>query len=331
MSLKRYALSAFLCGIIGLAGAQTSAKRYIFLEHFTNSRCSICASQNPGFFNTIANYEDDIHLLTFHPPIPYNNCAFYLDNPSENLSRTGFYGITGTPRVIRNGTASSTAAQVTAATLDALVGQTSPIQIVVTESEGADRQVNAEVRTLGFEPSGNLRLFAAIVEREVQYNAPNGEHLHHHVFRKMLSAIDGDPFVPALMGGSVNVQYEYTVANAWKPEETYVLVFLQDIETKEIFNSGSRFDEVATGTNEASLSNIRIYPNPVGDVLTVANNGAVFSGMLQILDATGKTVMQQAIDAAQSITLNLQGLPAGLYLASLSTVEGQKVEKLIKQ
>lgn len=331
MSLKRYAMSAFLCGIIGLAGAQTSAKRYIFLEHFTNSRCSNCASQNPGFFNTIANYEDDIHLLTFHPPIPYNNCAFYLDNPTENVSRTGFYGIVGTPRVVRNGTASSSASQVTASMLDPLVGQTSPIQIVVTESDGTDRQVNAEVRTLGFEPSGNLRLFAAIVEREVQYNAPNGENLHHHVFRKMLSAIDGDPFVPALMGGSVNVHYEYTLANAWKPEETYVLVFLQDIETKEIFNSGSRFDEVATGTDEAFLNSIRMYPNPVTDALTVANTGPAFSGSLHIIDATGRTVMQHAIDSQQSITLNLGELPTGIYLASLSTAEGQKVEKLIKK
>ncbi|MDX1408772.1 MAG: hypothetical protein R3330_11580, partial [Saprospiraceae bacterium] len=43
------------------SGAQSSAPRYPLLEHFTNTPCSICGSQNPGFFNRLEAYEGQYH------------------------------------------------------------------------------------------------------------------------------------------------------------------------------------------------------------------------------------------------------------------------------
>jgi hypothetical protein len=36
------------------------------VEHFTNSNCSVCASNNPGIFATLRNYPDVIHVA-FYP------------------------------------------------------------------------------------------------------------------------------------------------------------------------------------------------------------------------------------------------------------------------
>ena len=67
------------------------SKRYIHLEHFTNTRCSSCGSINPGFYNVISGYEGSYHHMTIHPSFPYSSCALYQANISENTARTNFY------------------------------------------------------------------------------------------------------------------------------------------------------------------------------------------------------------------------------------------------
>ncbi|MCB9295388.1 MAG: Omp28-related outer membrane protein [Lewinellaceae bacterium] len=118
------------------------------------------------------------------------------------------------------------------------------------------------VFSLGTPPSGDIRLFVAVVEKEIQYNAPNGETLHHDVFRDMLTSKDGDPVSLAAAGGSVTASFNYTIQNNWNANQVYVLAFVQDYATKEVFNSGTPFDPLISSAEEASVSAMRLYPNP---------------------------------------------------------------------
>ncbi|NUQ26724.1 MAG: Omp28-related outer membrane protein [Saprospiraceae bacterium] len=318
----------FAFAIVGWT--QNSAKRYILLEHFTNSRCSICASQNPGFFNVIANYPDDVHHVSIHPPVPYNNCVFYLANPSENSSRATYYNITGTPRVIRNGTMSSSAGAVTPAVLNAMLGQTSSIGIVVTENAGAQREADVEVLTLGDQPAGSLRLFAMVVEREVEYNAPNGEPVHHNVFRKMLTSINGDNYVPAATGQSVSFNFEFEVQSGWNEEEIYVLAFVQNIESKEVLNSGTRFDEAITSVDDPAVSNWKLFPNPVNDKLFLQTARSE-QGECRLYDATGKLLQKFPLDGQLQLDFDLNNYPTGIYTLQLVTDTGKYPFKIVKK
>ncbi|MCB0530326.1 MAG: hypothetical protein KDC65_17730, partial [Saprospiraceae bacterium] len=100
---KHKLLLLFLFAATALS-AQSSAKQYVMIEHFTNTKCPTCASKNPAFYNLINQYPDDIHHISIHPPIPYNTCGLYLANTTENSARANFYGIFGTPSIAINGT-----------------------------------------------------------------------------------------------------------------------------------------------------------------------------------------------------------------------------------
>lgn len=310
--------------------AQQQAKRYLLLEHFTNTRCGICANSNPGFYNTIAGYEGDYHHIAYHPSVPYSNCIFYQANTEENSARANYYTIFGTPRVFFNGTNGVSGGQVSASMLEDRIGQTSPLAIQVRETGNSNRQVEVEVFSVDNPPVGDLRLFVAVVEKEIQYNAPNGETLHHDVFRDMLTDKDGDPITLSAAGGSVVASFNFAVQSGWQENEVYVLAFVQDYSTKEVFNSGTRFDPVINSTGEELGGTMRLYPNPAMEEAVVEFPNVV-TGVLAVRNGFGQTVLTQKAAGQRKARLDVQGLPAGAYWVSFESEKGHWVKPLFKR
>lgn len=62
------------------------------------------------------------------------------------------------------------------------------------------------------------------------------------------------------------------------------LVWIQDVTTKEILNSGTKFDPTPTALDETLLPNFKIYPNPVVDNLNLKfdNSISVFISLTNI-------------------------------------------------
>jgi len=328
--MKKVNLLALLLLMANFAFSQTSAKRYIMLEHFTNSRCSSCAGQNPGFFNTIANFEDDVHHIAYHPQFPYPACVFYQANTVQNSARATFYNISSTPRVLRNGLNATSANQITAAILQGLQGQTSPIGFTVSETTGANRTATIQVHTFGDAPSGNLRLFVAVAEREIDYTSPNGEMLHHNVFRKMLTNISGDDFTPAASGSSATLTFNYNIEGGWNADEIYVLAFVQNIDTKEVLNSGTRFDPVVTATDEAVNDlNVKLFPNPTSGLVHLQFEEAI-SGTVSLLDVSGAVRWSRPLQNEATTAVNLSNLPAGIYYLRVQSDMGVSVHRVVK-
>lgn len=329
--MKKVNLLALLLLMANFALSQTNAKRYIMLEHFTNTRCSVCASQNPGFFSTIANFDDDVHHIAYHPPYPYNSCLFYQANTAQNSARATFYSIPGTPRVLRNGANSSTAGQVTSAILQGLQGQTSPIGFTVSETSGASRTATIRVHTFGDAPTGNLRLFVAVTEREIPYASPNGETLHHNVFRKMLTNISGDAFTPAASGSTTTLTFNYTIEGTWDADEIYVLAFVQNVDTKEVLNSGTRFDPVVTSTGEANLTpDFKIFPNPASGLTNIQFHEPI-NGVLSLLDARGAVLWNSRVDQVQNTTADLSAFAPGVYILRVQSDRGINQQRIVRQ
>lgn len=76
----------------------------ILVEHFTNTKCSVCASRNPGFQANL-NAHPAVKLLSIHPSAPYSTCLLSQQNTADNDARTNYYGVYGgTPRLVINGT-----------------------------------------------------------------------------------------------------------------------------------------------------------------------------------------------------------------------------------
>lgn len=88
------------------------------------------------------------------------------------------------------------------------------------------------------------------------------------------------------------------------------------------------------GIKETTLLNdLKTYPNPISDELTIEVNLLVNTPTLNctIIDALGKIVLKQAIVNSKT-TINTSGLEKGFYFLSTSTIDGKPVKttKLVK-
>ncbi len=332
LNMKNLALPLLLLFCVGL-NAQNLPKKYVLLEHFTNSKCPICASKNPAFYNLIANYPDDVHHIAYHPPIPYNTCVFYLDNPTENSGRASVYSINGTPRVALNGSlAPVSGALLQQALLTAEIGETSPLSLSVTETgAGNARTVKIKAKSWATVPSGNYRIFAAVVEKTVNYNAPNGETVHHNVFRKMLPSLDGGAFQPPAAGQEIEYTYDYTIASGWVASEIYVVAFVQNLTNGEVLNSGTRFDApVSSGVSEtARLQPLQLTPNPVSAqaIAWLPDDNAL---TVEVFNSAGQPVATERQVEAGQVKLFTEHLPAGVYFVKIQGEKGAYAGRMVK-
>ena len=315
-----------------LANAQSPVKRYVTIEHFTNSRCSICASKNPAFYNTIDDYPNDIHHISIHPSVPYNTCVFYLANTAENNALTAIYGISGTPRVALNGVLAAPSSQLLPlATLQAQLNQTSPLLVQVNETTGNSRTATIRLRTQAAIPGGTYKLYAAIVEKTINQVTPNGEGVHHDVFRKMLTPMNGVDYTPAALGQEVTFSYNYDIANNWNASEIYVLAYVRNTATGETLNSGTRFDPIILSAAEAKPSSIQLTPNPTNGV-AFANIGDDVAQCIEVFDSAGRRVTA-GFEHANSgqVAIQLDGLARGFYIVLIRGEKARYVAKVVKE
>lgn len=322
----RNLLTLFYTLLVGAVWAQSP--RTAVVEHFTNTRCSICAANNPAFYQTLSNYPQVLHIA-FHPSAPYVNCLFSQQNKTENDARTNFYNAYGsTPKVAVQGKLLPASNPIiTATTLDTVVNQTSPIEIsAVEEFVAADSiRVTIVVRTTGSIGAQNVLLFAGVTEDPVFYNAPNGETVHHDVFRKALTAVTGDVFAPATAGDSVMFEFGYQVKPSWIISQLRTLVFVQLSDTKEILNAAASVRlSSPLGGKEAVVERRNVYPNPASTSLFVrcAENE---TQAVQIINILGEVVWS-GMPQTETIVIDIKELINGVYF--LRT--GERVTRFIK-
>ncbi len=329
--MKKIILFPFLLLII-LQEPFAQAKRYIFLEHFTNTRCGICAGANPGFYNLLNGYKNQYHHMTVHPPIPYSACLLYQSNPSDNSQRSNFYNIVGTPTLVINGLAKKSLSSVTASTLNAELNKLSPVEVVVKEGGTTIRNATIEVKTVGTKPGGIYKLYAVALEKELNYASPNGEKLHHNVFRDFLTAADGDPIDLAGTGSSVIKNYSITIPPGWVENQIYILAWIQDANTKEVLNSGTVFDGVTANQDLQSLQ-FKIYPNPVQDVLKLEwSNPLAASATISFTNVLGKEIYTGSLKAgSKQFQYPVANFAKGIYFVRIQSGKEKISRKWIKE
>lgn len=221
-------------------------QRFALLEHFTNASCPPCAQQNPIFSAYYNLNKARAHHIAYHTSWPGAD-PMYNANPDEVDTRVGYYNIGGVPTVVTGGLAQNNSADVNDAVVNGATIGGSPIAINVNETtEGTQRNVTIDVKTVSAVPAGNWKIRAAIVERIINYpSAPgtNGEKDFPNVFRRMLiNGTNGATFEAAPIGETATFTYDYTLNGTWNANNIYVIAFIQNETTKEVLNSGSSFD-----------------------------------------------------------------------------------------
>lgn len=329
--MKKIISALMLAAFAAPLFAQAQVKKYVMIEHFTNSRCGICASRNPAFFNLIDDYPSDVHHISVHPPVPYNNCVFYLTNTADNNTMANVYGISGTPRVALNGTLINAGNPLLpTATLESYLNQTSPLHVKVEESgTGANRTASITLRNSGGIPAGDYTLYAAALEKTINQTTPNGESVHHNVLRDLIT--DGIDLAPIALGEEISVNLNYTIQNGWNADEMYVLAWVRNNDgSKAILNSGTRFDPVLVSTQTPAAENAKTWPNPATHEAWVQTGGETIRDV-QLFGVDGRSHRISFTQTHDQVRLDVKILPAGLYYVRLQGDAKTFTGKLVKQ
>lgn len=326
--------SLFVCLLFALSLSAQGAKKYVLIEHFTNSNCGVCAGRNPAFYNLItqAQYADDVHHVSIHPMFPYPSCVFYQANTTENAQWTAQYPVQGTPTIVLNGALQTPSNPLlTEAKLQTYLNQTSPLYLQVTESgTGNARSVNVKARAVGDIPSGDYRLFVAVLEKTINQQTGNGETVHRDVFRKMLTAVAGDAFTPPSAGNTAEFNFNFNLSGNWNAAEVYVLAFVKEMDSKQVLNSGTRFDPVLSDVFEIAPMQLRIVPNPVQEQAFIAL-GDDRAQSLEVFNVSGQRVSGDFTQENSTVALSTARLSPGIYFVKVAGSNGVYVGKFVKE
>ena len=322
-----------------LANAQVA--RTVLVEHFTNSRCGACAGQNPSFYVNLAN-NPQVRHISYHPSSPFSNCFLSQHNQSENDARTNYYNLYGsTPRLaIQGANVSNNPNPFSNANLYVnYAGQTSQFLVKTLQRKTMDSIfVKVVVNTVSAHSFTNLRLYAAAAEDTVFYNAPNGENIHHDVFRRSFFGPNGIVINPAAnVGDSVVFEGKLAKNAAWNFNRIFAYAILQNSTTRAMVQSDvAKPSDVTIITTSSSIERnenlVQVYPNPSANgkfkiALPTSKN---IESEIEVRSIDGRLI-QSLKSKATSIEIDLKAQKAGIYLLRISTGSQVMMKKLVKE
>lgn len=222
-------------------GKAQEAKKYVLFEHYTNTGCGPCATQNPVFKQFYDANTDRAHHIAFHPWWPSSADPMYKYNIAENTSMTQYYGVDGVPAMFANGTSIGSPVNANVGVLDA--AGTSPIKIKVSQNKESDSMnVSVKIITKSSIDTGNFILRVAIIEKLVLFSgAPNGEKEFPNVFRKFIE--NNLPVSFKQTGEEQVFTYKFAIDKTnWIEDQIYTLAYVVNTANKQILNSSTPYD-----------------------------------------------------------------------------------------
>lgn len=324
--------------------------RTILAENFTNLSATAnnaafqrFKADSTGFFNT-----DEIVKLQYHHSSGTVSDQLNQANPSDQDARAAFYGVTSATRAFIDGGFGETSTNATFASgvaagapldryfnLRSLV--TSPVNISIDfVPEPSDKlNVKATVQaTSDLGAAGQYNIFIAVAEQAVLNQV--------YVLRKFLPDASGTPLTSlSASAPAQEVIASYDMRHVTRlPNGQYapfaVIVFVQNLETKEVLQTAIRQDgnaatSVVTGIETPAETGIRLYPNPADHALNVILSAPVKNETpLKVYDMFGRHVYGGTFGAGEDRkVIETKSLPTGVYLIELLTPEGRTRKKVM--
>lgn len=302
--------------------------RRLLHEDFTSSSCPPCLPGGIQLRSVMAARPDSTHTLISYPMTWPSTGDPY--NTAEANDRRQYYGVNSIPNLFLDGGWDGNPNGYTETNFDDF--QIVPSFMSVDATFNVDSinpatkviTVNITINPLQDNPSTFLRLHTAVFETLTENNRsndnPNGETEWHHYMKKMLPDANGMSIPPLQAGVPYTTSLSYTFpglyrlpANSNTPinvatehsveefDDLGVVIFVQDQNTQEVFQSG--YAEVACNT---LVANIQSSPD----------NGTS-NGEIQVLSVQGG--VKYAYDLA-GVPFNgtITGLAAGTYPVTIT-------------
>ena len=238
----RKMLLIFILIVLFFSLIRGQTRRIVLMEEATNASCAPCASNNPKLQAFFSTHFGGVISVRYHAWWPGSDPMYSL-NTIDNTARIQYYGITGVPNYLMDGTNYGVPGDPLA-----MVGQMwqdlvnpSPVKILVEANIDAD-SVRTAVSLIGLQSvtQTNLHLRTAIIERMIVYAYPpgsNGEKVFPDVMRKLLPDANGISIASINPGDTLTYQLNFAVDPAWNWQDLAVVSWLQSDATKEVIQS----------------------------------------------------------------------------------------------
>lgn len=312
--------------------------RNVLVDVITNFYCGPCADAVPVLTDRIELSQSFAFGMVTHSSGWSGNDRLYQDNPVDLGKRYDFYGGNTHPwayvdghRLPGSGGATNV---VTPRSLlkSAQIPAKFDIEKPVLSLQNGVLTATSSLTALTAVSSPNLAVHVAIIERHIDLGAPqpNGEWGSDWVLKAMLPTADGTAMASSwTVGQSMNVQESWTLNNVYKQENLGVLVFVQDMATKDVHQVNYRpirepdtlLDNTAIDSWDQPIG-IKVYPNPARHHLQVeVALEQVADVEVHLLGVDGKRVrslsLAHATPGEHPFRVDLQGLSQGIYIAQI--------------
>lgn len=237
--MKKYSLLLVISLLLpAMSWAQTKenvARECVLFEVFTGVNCPYC----PAAANGIAQLMEEGKNIA---PVAYHTSAFSTPAyfTAETNARASYYGVTSYPTlkadgnltVSGGGSASDNMYSSYLSRYNQRISQTSPFTIDLSlEPEGNAYRVNCVVNQVGQCDAGNVRVFIALTQCNINVSW-QGMHGLHHVCRDMIPTNAGTQFV----GPSMTISEVFDID--YPKEDCYLTAWVQNYSgNKEVYQA----------------------------------------------------------------------------------------------
>lgn len=309
-----------------ICSSEAFVPKKILLEHFTNTYCSVCASRNPGLIANLNNQSETVYLR-YHPSSPYPACTLNQTDKNGNDDRCKHYSLYGsTPRIAINGNPLSANLNYgSQALFTNYIGLVSSYKIKIDQLKtGSKISLRLTLKKVDSSVHMSGKLYLALCEDSIFFNAPNGENLHTSVFRKTLTATAGDALnLPENNGDSLVLFFNTSISNGFNIDRISAVAILTSASGEYLQSEKSKTqdkDESLSLTESKTSPHFKIYPNPAHSEITITPSLKEENYQIKFYDSNMREILM--LSGNGEMTADISFLQAGLYFITISGSNG---------
>ena len=305
------------------------SQRLVLTEEFTQASCAPCASQNPTFNALLHANVDKITSIKYQTSWPGID-PMNADNPVEVQARANLYSVNGLMATL-DGTLIpndcnyylGAPACLDQEEIDAAYAFPARFDIMVEASlVNGVLEVTTDVLCTQ-EVAGNLKLMVVLIEKVIDWGtAPgsNGEVVFYNVMKKFLPGVNGIALGNFWSSGTSET-YTETInideINVYSFDELAVVAFVQDLTTREIYQTGTDMviDITSGYDNSAAPSGISGLP------ISICSGEQTLSPIVNLTNRGNNTLNSATI----SYNINGEDNQVMEWTGSLETLQSENV------
>jgi len=251
---------------------------------------------------------------------------------AQGMVRDGWYGITGYPTVWFDGWKdviggyNPTSYPYYVPVMEERVPYPSnfEVNISITNVDGINLNVESTVDIKNGNSTENLAVFVVLTETDL--DSPGNE-IQTFVARNVYPdgmglSVDFSSQTSVTWNTAVTIEDNYVIENC------EIIVFIQNIDTKEIYQATSKMADEITGLEHAQTieAPIQVYPNPADGRVNIKATSEIEN--IRVYNHVGQLVYDIS-GSSKIMNLNTDHLGSGMYIFKVQTTAGLFVESVI--